>query len=72
METYIVLVYQATVWSFLTQSDHYSEYRFCRGNRIQIFASVWRRRDSNTQKDPNRWIMPGAILEVYRGKEAQA
>jgi hypothetical protein len=72
METYIVLVYQATVWSFLTQSDHYSEYRFVSGESYPDFRKRVATEGFQHPKDPNRWIMPGAILEVYKGKEAQA
>ena len=71
METYIVLVYQATVWSFLTQADHYSEYRFVSAESYPDFRKRLRTDGFQHPTDQNRWIMPGAILEVYNEKEQQ-
>jgi len=71
METYVVLVYQATVWSFLTQADHYSEYRFVSPESYPDFRKRLRTEGFQHPTDQNRWIMPGAILEVYHVKEQQ-
>jgi hypothetical protein len=67
MNKYIVKVYIATDWSLLTQADHYSEYRLESAESLPDFAK--RLAIFGFQADENRWIMPGAMLEVRKDKK---
>lgn len=61
--TYRVRVYVGTVWSFLTQGDHYEDFEM---ESTEPLEKIARRLASEGFRagDKGRWIMPGAILEV--------
>lgn len=60
---YKVRVYEGTMWSFVTQADHFMDYSI---DSAESLPEIARRlaHDGFSSGDGRKWIMPGAIIFV--------
>ncbi len=65
MNKYKVKVYVGTLWSFLTQADHYDEYDMVTSQSLEELSKRLAR-DGFQADHGKKWIMPGAILEIRK------
>lgn len=64
MNKYKVKVYVGTMWSFITQADHYDEYTVTSDEPLAKFAK--RLAHEGFENRSGEWIMPGAILGIRK------
>jgi len=61
MKHFKVKVYVATEWSFLTKADYFEVHEFDSDESLEQIANQLA---SHGFRSGNKWIMPGAILEI--------
>jgi hypothetical protein len=64
MNEYIVRVHQLTWAGFLTQADHYEDFRLTSHEPLDVFAKRLAL-EGFPETGGSKWIMPGAIMRVY-------
>ena len=62
--TYLVRCYEATLWSFFSQADHFTDHKVTTAESPDHFVARLLR--EGLRIDESTCIMPGAILRVEK------